>query len=204
MKKTTILSAIALSAMSFAAAQETDPTFGFSKGNVFVEGNLGFGTAKDNNAKKSTTNFALNPSVGYFISDKVALGVELGFESDNEKINGTETDKNSQFGAGAFLRYYFLDLGKRFKTYTNVGVGFASRTQGLAENKTSGFVADLSVGVNYFLTEKIAINAVVGNDILNYTSAKPKNGESVNQFTANLNVFDNFFNEAKFGLTFRF
>jgi len=203
MTKRVILAAVAVSMLSVANAQDERPVFGFSKGDVLLEGNIGFSSTKDNNAKESATGFALAPRAGYFISDKVALGVELLFSTDETKANDIKTDKNSQFGAAAFLRYHFLEAGKRFKPYTHLDAGFLSQKRGLADAKFSGFGATLDVGANYFITERIAINANFG-DVLSFASVKPKNGESTTAFTANLNVFDNFFNQAQFGLTFRF
>lgn len=201
--KKVLLSAVALVAFTFANAQEESKGFGFSKGNVIVEGNLMLNSTNDKNTEVKTNNFEFNPKVGYFLSDKFAVGVELGIGSFKEKTVGTETDKNSNFDAGVFGRYYFLDLGQRFKTYAEAGLGMTSGKEGLAAVKYSGFNAGASLGINYFVSESFAINFGL-TDILSYNSTKKDGAKNVSEFNANVNVFDNFFTTAKFGLTYKF
>jgi outer membrane protein len=182
--KKLILSAAAVFVFSFANAQETS-TFGFGEGNIIVEGNLGFNSTNDKNTDIKTSSFTFNPKAGYFITDDVAIGIELG--------------------VGAFARYYFLELGERFKTYGEFGLGFDTYKEemGGLEAKASGFGAGLGLGMNYFITENFAINFAL-SDILSYSSYKPDGGEAISEFNGNINVFDNFFTTAQFGLTFKF
>ena len=136
--KKLLFAAVAVFAFSIANAQEEGSTFGFSKGNVIVEGNLSFLSTNDKDIETKTNEFEFNPKAGYFLTDDFVLGVQLSVGSDKEEVAGTETDKNSNFGAGVFGRYYFLDLGERFKTYAEAGVGFNSGKAGLADAKYSG------------------------------------------------------------------
>lgn len=201
--KKLILSAAALFAFSFANAQETS-TFGFGEGNIIVEGNLGFNSTNNKNTDTKTSSFTFNPKAGYFITDDVAIGIELGIGSAKQEVNGVETKENN-FGVGAFARYYFLELGERFKTYGEFGLGFDSYKEEFGGNeiKASGFGAGLGLGMNYFITENFAINFAL-SDILSYSSYKPDGGEAISEFNGNINVFDNFFTTAQFGLTFKF
>src|SRR5690554_3420151 len=121
--KKLILSAAAVFALTFANAQEETPTYGFSEGNFFVEGNIGFNSTNDKNTDTKTNSFNFNPKAGYFISDDLAVGLDLGFGSNKSEVSGTNVVENSVVGIGAFARYYFLDLGARFKTYGEFGVG---------------------------------------------------------------------------------
>jgi len=203
MKRNVTLAAVAMSAMSFASAQESDPTFGFSKGDVFVEGNMGFSSVKE--TYETTRSFVFAPAAGHFIRKDLALGVRLVFieEEEKEDIMNTILDKRSAFSVGFFSRYYFLGMGKRLKTFTNVGVAIGSGKTGSPEVKHSSFGAGVGLGMNYFVTERIAINAGLA-DILAYTSVSPNNGPSKSEFAINLNVFNNFSTQAQFGLTFKF
>ena len=201
--KKVLLSAVALVAFTFANAQEESKGFGFSKGNVIVEGNLMLNSTNDKNTEVKTNNFEFNPKVGYFLSDKFAVGVELGIGSLKEKTAGTETNKKSNFDAGVFGRYYFLDLGQRFKTYAEAGLGMTSGKEGLADVKYTGFNAGAGLGINYFVSESFAINFGL-TDILAYNSKKYDGAKNKSEFNGNVNVFDNFFTTAKFGLTYKF
>lgn len=223
--KKVLLTAVAVFSLTFVNAQEEKETkgFGFSKGNIIVEGNLGFSSDKETNSDKfgdldetKTSSFNFNPKAGYFISDKFAVGVELmvGSGKSEKTVFGipnvtTETTNNS-FGAGVFARYYFLELGERFKTYTEAGLGFGStkyEANGVETKKDSNLNLGIDLGINYFVTEKMAINFGLAN-VLGFNSTKsekPNGDETTNSgINGNFNIFQNFFDTPTFGLTYKF
>ena len=191
-------------AMIATTAQAQEETFGFGEGDVLLEGNLSFSSTKDNNIDEKESGFTFAPKAGYFLNDNFAVGIQLNVANNKFENNSGET-KNNEFGAGVFGRYYFLDLGQRFKTYGEIDLGFNSMKSenGPIESKASGFGAGLGLGINYFVTEKIAINFAL-TDILSYSSFKPKDGEAINSFGLQVNELNNFFSTAQFGLTFKF
>lgn len=221
MKK--IVLSLAVLALSYSAQAQENPTYGFNEGDVMVEGSLQVTTKDNKNTEVKTSEFVFNPKAGYFLSDKFAVGVELGIGTDKTENYGTIaplsqiSQKGNSFYVGAFGRYYFLDLGSRFKTYAEVGVGHStskseeeillvdgsSRTTEDPKVNTVGFNAGL--GFSYFVTPKIAINFGL-TDILSYNSSKSKadGAKASNEFNANINNFSNFFDAATFGLTFKF
>lgn len=186
---------------------------GFQKTDFIIEGNFGLSTVNDKNSDVKETSFSFTPKFGYFVSDKIAVGIEFAIAQDSEKDNSTSSElKANTFGVGAFGRYYFLELGSRFKTYTELGAGYVGikseeTTSGntTKDPKVNGFGAGLGIGANYFLTENIAINFAF-SDLLSFGSAKAdvSGAKSVNTFNANINQFNNFFSTATFGLTFKF
>ncbi|MDM1368575.1 outer membrane beta-barrel protein [Myroides marinus] len=223
--KKLVLSLVAVAAFGFTAnAQETEkPTYGFQESNVFVEGMFSINnntTKPEGGSKTKTTTYNFTPKVGYMLSDKFAVGVELGF-GKNGSEEGAFGDmlKASRKGyvketyAGAFGRYYFLELGQRFKTYAEVGVGFhegVTATGTAAKSvdlKQTGVKAGLGLGMNYFVTSNLAISFHLG-DIFTYSNYNAKlDGKkqgTVSNTDANVNIFNNFFTEAKFGLTYKF
>ncbi len=219
--KKVILSAAALFAFAFANAQETTteaPAFGFTKGNIFVEGNLQFNSSKEeqDGVESKENNFNFNPKAGYFITDKFAVGVELGIGSSKteDSAPGVPTDetKTNSFGAGVFGRYYFLNLGQRFKTYAEAGVGFGGtklEDNGTDVWKDKNFNVGIDLGINYFITDRFAINFGL-TDLLSFNSGKREFEDGVTPeiktttFEGNFNVFNNFFDTATFGLTYKF
>lgn len=218
MKK--IVLSLAVLALSYSAQAQENENFGFNEGDVMLEGSLQVTTKDNKNTEIKTNEFVFNPKAGYFLSDKFAVGVELGIGSDkteNYASNAVElSTKGSSFYVGAFGRYYFLDLGSRFKTYAEVGVGSSTsksevealladgtrRTTESPKVNTVGLNAGL--GFSYFVTPKIAINFGL-TDILSYNSSKSKSdgAKATNEFNANVNNFSNFFDAATFGLTFK-
>ncbi|AUC76779.1 outer membrane beta-barrel protein [Olleya sp. Bg11-27] len=213
MKKLLFTAAVAVLGFTSVNAQDEMTTVGgFEEGDVFVEGNFGFGSTNDKNTEIKTSSFDFNPKVGYFLSDELAVGVELSLNTDKTTDDVADSEnKNNTFGAGVFARYYFLELGKRFKTYGEFGVDFDSskNEQTVAstssEFKTNGFGAGLGLGMNYFVTENFAINFGL-TDILAYRSDKADvdGAEAVTSFGSNVNVFNNFFATTQFGVTWKF
>jgi len=240
--KKVLLSAVAILSLTFANAQEEETTttgFGFAKGDIFVEGNLGFSSSKNTNSDNFAGNinetkmssFNFNPKAGYFFTDKLAAGVEVMVGSSKNEMTDftvipntvTET-KGSSVGAGVFARYYFLELGQRFKTYTEVGVGFSSAKSETTDSTSpvlvndvtmKGVNAGLDLGIQYFVTPKMAINFGLAN-VLAFNSTKAEttthnlltpntvSESKTDEFSGNFNIFNNFFSAATFGLTYKF
>lgn len=200
------MAAVAVFGLSNVGAQEADaPAFGFEKGNIILEGSLGLYSENDKNTEEKVSGFSLNPKAGYFVTEDFAVGLELGIGSYKEELAGTDTEKQSSFAAGVFGRYYFLDLGKRFKTFAEVGVGFGTVKYDLADVKEKFVGAGVGLGINYFVKENIAITFNL-SDVLSYTSRKwdVDGAEAVSEFNANINVLNNFFETAQFGLMYKF
>lgn len=206
--KKLLLTLTAVAGLTFAS--EAQEITGFKSGNIIVEGNLGFNSTDNKSAEVKSSGFNLRPKAGYFVTDKFAVGLGLNFNNDTRDAYGVDTKRvEDSYGAEVFGRYYFLELGSRFKTYAEVAVGFNSgkekTTTVLGSNtaKFTGFGVNGSIGANYFLTDKVAINFGLGN-IIGFNSNKPKDGEATTSFGVNVNQFNNFFDAAQFGLTFKF
>ncbi|SDH73366.1 outer membrane beta-barrel protein [Myroides phaeus] len=220
--KKLVLSVMAVAAFGFAAnAQEKEkPTYGFQESNVFVEGSF---SISDSNVKMTgtdtkvkTTTFEVNPKVGYMLNDKFAVGASVGFGKlglDNElfdgAFDGVDADYIKSTYAGVFARYYFLEVGQRFKTFAEVGVGFSEGKMDVSgvSNKATGIRAGLDLGFNYFLTQNLAVSFNVANvfSYANYNVKEDgKKTNTVSNTNANVNIFNNFFDNAKFGLTYKF
>lgn len=206
--KKVLLSFAVLTLGYTAQAQEG---FGFNQGDIMVEGSIRFSSSDDKATEIKTNKFNFTPQVGYFINENFAAGVY--FDIYNEKVDryaGTkDIVKSNNFNVGVFGRYYFLELGQRFKFYGQANLGFAHSKQTTelpnltTESKGSGINVGADLGVNYFITPKIAINFAFA-DLIDYTTTKPKGGKAQNDFNLNINNFNNFFDAATFGLTFKF
>ena len=205
--KKIFLTAAAVFALSFANAQDKKAAstgFGYAKGDFVLGGNIMFGSTSSDNGvvKTKTSTSTIGPDAAYFVSDKFA--VELGLNFGNTSTdNGTTTTKDATTNIMIGGRYYFLDLGQRFKTYTNFGLNFGSNNNGgNGADKTSTFGLGAGLGINYFATQNIAINFGLGN-ILSYTSSKTGSVKD-NGFNLNLNEFQNFFSTPTFGVSYKF
>lgn len=214
MKTRIIATVLGLFAFSFAQAQQIPDKeitqnqvqdelrsakgITFEKGDLFVEGSIKF-TTNDNQSS-----YGINPKVGYFLSDKFAVGGDIDFGGN--KVDGTD-EKNNFFGIGAFARYYFLEIAdKRLKAYGDVGFGYGhSRNQGPNDydNTNNDIKANVTLGINYFFTKHFAATFVLA-DIITYNNANPEDGDASNSFELNINLFNNIFAQPQFGLLYKF
>ncbi len=179
--KKVILSLAAVFAFGFANAQDKNSNEGFSKGDVFVSGSFGFGSTKTGDNKDSSFNFS--PVAGYFLTENIAVGVELGIGTTKNDNGGngttstfTETKTNS-FGGGVYGRYYFAPASK-FSPFANLGFGFGSTKRTTdsklgsistsTETKGKTMNVGLGLGFNYFVASNWALEASWAG--LNYNS----------------------------------
>ncbi|MBF4492721.1 porin family protein [Flavobacterium sp. MR2016-29] len=143
--KKIFLTAIAVLGFTFANAQTT----GFTKGDTFISGAFNIGSEKTGDAKSS--GFEIEPSVGYFVSENIALGGKLGFGSVKVGDN-----KANSFTAGAFGRYYFTPASQ-FSVYGQAGLDFTNSKSG--DFKTNEYGVNVGLGLSYFLSNHFAIEA---------------------------------------------
>lgn len=155
----------------------------FSKSDIIAEGTVSYSKTKGADAT-----YAFRPSVGYFVSDKIAVGIF----SD---ISESGLAKNS--GVGAYGRYYFLDLGKNLSAFTQLSLATNSATP-TAGSKVNSTNVNLGIGLNYFITSKLALTTNVTN-LINYTATK-----SNSNFTIGFNGITNPISTPTFGLLYRF
>jgi len=74
------------------------------KGAWMVGGSAGFNIRSIEDVDDSETRIFLDPNLGYFIADDLAIGLHLAFTSTSFGGNSTST-----FGLGPFVRYYVVD-----------------------------------------------------------------------------------------------
>lgn len=184
--KKIILSVVAVFAFGFANAQDVPAGMGFSKGDKFVEGSL-FIKSGDVDA------WAFNPSMGYFLDDKWAIGGRLNFGG---------SDDQDLFGITGFARYYFLSLGasKSFQAYGEFGLGYSTVKED--GDTDSALNANIDLGMNYFFTKHWAVTFELAN-VLSYNSFNPENGDTSNDLEVNVNLFKNIFDQPTFGLLYK-
>ncbi|KQO29819.1 hypothetical protein ASF10_04730 [Flavobacterium sp. Leaf82] len=203
--KTKFFIILSMLTFSFANAQqeEVDSEMNsakgvtFEKGDMFLEGSIKISTGGESDY------YGFSPKFGYLLNDKFAVGAKLNYSSEKEEAPETKTDV---FGVGAFARYYFLELDKkRFKAFAEAGLGFGrnkTEIEGI-EDTDNSITADITVGLNYFVTKNIAVTFTLAN-VLAYNSVSPENGASSDTFNLNINLFENIFDQPQFGLLYRF
>jgi outer membrane protein len=146
--KKIILAAIAVMTFGFANAQ----TGGYSKGDAFISGAFNVGSQKDEGTK--TNQFTIEPKVGYFVTENIAIGAKLGFGSSKEELDV----KKNNFTVGAFGRYYFTPASQ-FSVYGQAGLDFTNSKIKPGDYKENQIGANVGLGLSYFLSNHFAIEA---------------------------------------------
>ena len=172
MKKLLLAGAVAFFGLSNAQ---------MTKGDWVISGNTGLGfnsvdsTIKANGESvdgPKVSTFSVTPSVGYFVINKLAVGIDLGFTSATTKYEGAKSTITS-FSVMPTATYYFTNDSK-FVPFLGAGVGYASnKSKGEAEFMgitnsdeitTDGLAWKVKGGVTYMATQSLGINLGVSYD----------------------------------------
>lgn len=144
MKKLTVIILFSLIALTANAQIE--------KGNVQVSGSFSISSIESNGAESNR--FELSPQAGFFLSDKISLGVVLGYQSV-----GNSNAKDKLFSFGIFSRLY-KPIADRFYFFAQPQVAFGTG-ETAAEADISAFSIGIRPGFSYFLSDKISMDMSV-------------------------------------------
>ncbi|WP_346881474.1 outer membrane beta-barrel protein [uncultured Algibacter sp.] len=194
MKNLFLLSIIAVFAIGSVNAQD-DSTGGFTGGDIYVSGSVGFNSTKTGDAKSNE--FTFSPSVGYFISDNIALEASLLIGSSEDAGD----NKTSSFGGGLGANYFFTP-DSQFSFILGAGLVYVNsklEPNGGGEAKTNTFAASVRPGLNYFVSDAFALRASIA--ALSYSSSKPdfSGADATNNFGLNVD-----FSDINFGVIYKF
>ena len=199
--KKLILSAVAICAFTFANAQDKKEStgVGFGEGDVFISGGFGISSSNNKNTLTKESGFAIQPKIGFFVSENIALGARIGFGTDKTKVNGATTTDLSALTAGVFGRYNFSPKSQ-FSVFTELGFDYVTLENKITPSqKTNGFGIGLSLGLNYFVSSNFALEASYAG--LNYGTSKSDTpgAQNVSQFSLESNL-----NAVSIGLLYKF
>ena len=137
---------------------------------------LGFSSIKyksdidgfENSDSDKMTSINLQPKIGYFVNDNLALGLDLNIALSSEK-NGEDGDKYSQtlLGAGPFVRYYIPK--SKVSPFIEISGSFGSLKD--KYNSEDGFKSSITsigggVGLAAPLGEKVLLDILAGYNTL--------------------------------------
>lgn len=204
MKKMIVMAALALFGTQFAKAQ-------VQKGNFLVGGSIGINSTTNkvdgSDNKKTVTNFAISPKVGYALSDKWMVGVFVGgeFGSVKDKVGeATAKTKTNMIAPGIFVRNYcqIADSKVFFTSEANVSYGFGSTKMGDTKvSKSSEIKANLMPGISYLVGKRLMLDGQFGG--LSYVNGYDK--AEVSGVKAKYSTIDfNFIKSFSVGASFLF
>ena len=169
--KKVLLSAVALLAFGFANAQEEEKgngNGGFSKGSMFISGAFSIESESTDDVKSS--GFEIAPKFGFFVTDNIAIGGKLGYESMKADNGFVDTTDRTALTVGAFGRYY-MTPASQFSLFGEFGVDYTSWDNKLADVQENEIGVGLGLGLSYFLNNNWAIEATWAG--LRYETTKP-------------------------------
>lgn len=155
-------------AFAFGQRVETTPQMSsavgsapIQKGNWMVGGSLG---SMGYSFEGKSFNINVNPRAGYFISDGVAIGASLN--------GGLTTVKGGDnvwtYGVAPFARYYFPEGASATGRFFGQGeLGIAGSSIG----KSADLAFAVGAGYAHFVTQSVALEAVVGYNYSKATNA---------------------------------
>ncbi|MCU7616745.1 acyloxyacyl hydrolase [Chryseobacterium sp. PBS4-4] len=172
MKKLLIASAIALFGLSNAQMTKGDWVFSGNTGAGFNNVSTKFKAEGMSEDGPKVSTFSVSPSVGYFVIDKLAIGIEANLLTATTKYDGDKSTTTS-FSIMPNATYYFANDSK-LVPYIGAGIGYASvknsgETEVLGETfsdetTTDGLAWKAKAGVTYMATQSLGINLGVSFD----------------------------------------
>ena len=120
-----------------------------SKSNLMLGGSASYNSYSYEGGS-SSTELNVNPSIGYFVIDNLALGAQLGYNLPS----GSE----ATIMGGPFVRYYFVSLASNVKLFGQADAEF-SKTAGASEISTN---IGGSAGLASFISKSTALEVSFG------------------------------------------
>jgi len=157
----------------------------------FVGGSVGLshsaGTREAENTSTelpNETSFSLAPIGGMFLSERLAVGLQLTYHHGAERTPGEvlTVSRNSIFGFVPFVRYYALSLNK-FHLFAQGNLGFTTSRDVLEVGATTTrgprantFLISVRPALAFDLSEKVSLEASITGLNFGYSLTSVKDG----------------------------
>jgi len=153
--------------LSFSLALTAKAFTQINKGQFLIGGSMNFESTENDNSHNVTyksTNYFISPNIGYFIINKMAIGLKLDFRSYNSESQNLETHQINT-SLSPFFRYYFLPLQRKVNAFIDVGY-IHDKSKWNSDSNPGYFVKAkgyyFSGGPSIFLTDQIALEFTLG------------------------------------------
>lgn len=182
--KKVLLTLTAIAGLTIAANAQTE------QGKIMVGGQVGFQTSKVKDTDFKNNSFSINPTVGYFVSDNLAIGTGIGYNWSKNEEDKTNSTKFDAFQVSPFVRKYSANGPVRFFAQLSVPMAWGTTTTEVnnveSKNKFESYGVELAPGLAYFPTSKIGIELKVRGLYYNYNNNKTAD-RSTNTFGLDAN-----------------
>lgn len=124
------------------------------KGTMTIGSSFDLNSGYDHHNGSDRTSVRINPGFDYFISQNLSLGVRINYQT-----YFTENTRSGIIGFGPSLKYYFnFD---RFTPFIGLNYTYAEKARTIQYHSLT-----LSVGINYFITNKISIESTINYSLM--------------------------------------
>lgn len=147
---------------------------------LYVGGSFGINSKSSTSTSGTTSvsgpssfSFGLAPEVGFFLSEKLAIGGRIGLQTTSNKTYANDADRTvtkqtqTTFGITPYANYYFLQAGN-FSVFAeaNLPIGFGGSSVSTGTVTTKGpsifnFGINLLPGLAYKVNERILLRTQV-------------------------------------------
>ncbi|WP_336516795.1 outer membrane beta-barrel protein [Pollutibacter soli] len=131
-------------------------------------GSAGFDFDYSNPSAGSTSKgfiFSLSPSAGYFIMDKLAVGLKLSSAySQSSYIDPVTPEQKTKFlylRVGTFARYYFLKPDAKVNLIVEPAIFYSNSFNLDQGSNTSGFEYGVGGGPVFFLNKSLSLELIL-------------------------------------------
>jgi hypothetical protein len=108
-------------------------------------------------------NVALNPSLGYFLTENLALGLRLGYiKYKSESVPRGITSNTNRFDFGPFVRYYLLPNDRSFNLLFDAAYKPSLAWFSDTKEKGARNMLSLSAGTVVFFNTSVALEFLIG------------------------------------------
>jgi hypothetical protein len=193
-----------------------------SNAQFFIEGNLGVNYSSGKNesgdiltAKSSGFGITVSPKVGYWLNDRMAVGIGISYGTQNAKNGEGQEEQltkiaNPQFELSVFGRYQ-LFRKEKFAILAECSMGMRKIGNKIQSNSTTTSTTTNAIFISaypileYDLTERLGIIAICDFFGLGYSYSMQKYGGSENSgHFFNLITGTSLFNPLRAGFIYKF
>lgn len=160
------------------------------KGKTTVGGSVSFSTYHVNDTDVKSTSFSIGPSLGWFISDKIELGGQIGYNYDQSRSVsswGVTETKLHGFQLAPYGRLFFGE-GQTLRFFGSLSIPFSYGRESLDDfdsySSITSIGARIAPGIVYFPSEKVGIEFTVNGLQYRHTV----NGSSYSDLTSTANA----------------
>lgn len=134
------------------------------KGSWMVGGSAAFTSTSLPSADQKTMSVQLSGNVGYFLVNKLAIGLLPEFEFTSFRDRNNPRQQATVVAVGPFIRYYVLPAAAKTNIFVESSYALGLQKIDGIDRYTTGTLA-FSAGPVVFLTPSVALQFVVGYQV---------------------------------------